>query len=216
MDQHWRRRAIAAAGLQSGMRVLDLGAGTGDLALLAARSVGPTGWVGALDLSVPMLRLARAKAGQGDDRAHPINGRAEALPLPDGGLDAVVSAFCMRNVSDLDRTLSESFRVLTTGGRLVILEFGRPRAAILRWGHRGWLSRGALLIGWLVTGMRWPFDYLRRSIAGFLDPEEFMDRLRAAGFAEATAIPLLGGTVIIYKAVKSIGSRVTGQGSHGL
>ena len=122
LDQRWRRAAIRAAGLRAGQRVLDLGAGTGDLALMTAERVAPTGIVAAFDLSHPMLRLAQQKA----DRVPPgyhvrtINGRAEQLPVPDAAMDAVVSAFVMRNVSDLPRTLAECRRVLAPGGRLVV------------------------------------------------------------------------------------------------
>lgn len=205
LDQRWRRRAIAAAMLRPGGRVLDLGAGTGDLALLAAAVVAPTGLVEALDVSAPMLQRACAKAARVPAGWHvrAVQARAEALPAADDTYDAVVSGFVMRNVSDLDRTLAESHRVLRPGGRLAILEFGRPRAALLRWGHALWLGVGTLAIGWLVTGVRGPFTYLRRSIAGFLRPEQFVAQLRAAGFAEADAAPLLGGAVMLYRGVKS-------------
>ncbi|OGX40088.1 MAG: hypothetical protein A3C53_07110 [Omnitrophica WOR_2 bacterium RIFCSPHIGHO2_02_FULL_68_15] len=204
LDQRWRRRAIAAAGLKPGARVLDLGAGTGDLALMAAAAVAPTGVVEALDLSAPMLQRARAKAARVPAGWHvrAVQAQAERLPAADRTYEAVVSGFVMRNVSDLGRTLSESHRVLRPGGRLAILEFGRPRAALLRWGHLLWLGVGTLAIGWLVTGLRGPFTYLRRSIAGFLPPEQFLARLREHGFAEVAAVPLLGGAVILYQGVK--------------
>ena len=85
---------------------------------MTAERVAPTGIVAAFDLSHPMLRLAQQKA----DRVPPgyhvrtINGRAEQLPVPDAAMDAVVSAFVMRNVSDLPRTLAECRRVLRRGG----------------------------------------------------------------------------------------------------
>ena len=204
LDQGWRRRAIGLAGLKSGRQVLDLGAGTGDLALMAAEAVSPAGCVVALDLSQPMLRLAAAKAARVPAGYHvrPVTGRAEQLPIPNDTLDAVVSGFVMRNVSDLNRTLAESHRVLRPGGRLVILEFSRPRHPLLRWGHTLWLLTGAPLIGRLTTGARWPFTYLWQSIREFLRPDEFLGRLRAVGFGEATATPLLGGAVVIYQAVK--------------
>ncbi|MBI4228004.1 MAG: ubiquinone/menaquinone biosynthesis methyltransferase [Candidatus Omnitrophica bacterium] len=229
LDQGWRRRAIAAAGLKPGWRVLDLGAGTGDLALMAAAVVAPTGVVEALDVSAPMLQRARAKAARVPAGWHvrPVQGTAERLPASDHTYDAVVSGFVMRNVSHLERTLAESHRVLRPGGRLAILEFSRPRAVLLRWGHALWLGLGTLAIGWLLTGIRGPFTYLRRSIAGFLPPEQFLARLREHGFADVAATPLLGGAVILYQGMKG-GARPhqssTGawrqkyqvEGSHGI
>jgi len=203
LDQGWRRRAIAAAHLRPGMRVLDVGSGTGDLALAAAEAVSPTGLVAACDLSLPMLRLAARKGDRVPAGYHVrwITGRAEQLPMPDGVVDAVVSGFVMRNVSDLRRALAESRRVLRSGGRLVILEFSRPSGGLLRWGHCVWLTVGAPLIGWLTTGARWPFTYLWRSIAESLDPTAFAARMREAGFTGVVVTALLGGAVVIYRGV---------------
>lgn len=206
MDQGWRRRAIAAAGLRPGWRVLDVGAGTGDLTLLAAEAVAPTGLAVALDLSQPMLRRARAKADRVPAGYHvrALAARAEQVPLPDGAVEAVISGFVMRNVGDLGRTLAEARRVLRPNGRVVVLEFGRPRSALLRWGQMAWLAVGTLAIGWAVTGARWPFAYLRRSIAEFLEPAQFMDAVRGAGFTEVTATPLLAGAVMLYQGVRPL------------
>ena len=203
LDQGFRRRAVAAASLRPGLRVLDLGAGTGDLTLLAAAAVAPTGIVVAFDLSLSMLRLATVKADRVPPGYHAryLNGRAEQLPIPDGTFDAVVSGFVMRNVSDVARTLSEGRRVLRRGGQLAILEFGRPDSAILRWGQTLWLAIWALAVGWLVTGARWPFAYLRRSVATFLKPEAFMKQMRAAGFSGVAMTPLMGGAAVIYRGV---------------
>lgn len=205
MDQGWRRRAIQAAGLRPGWRVLDVGAGTGDLTLLAAAAVAPTGIAAALDLSEPMLQRAQAKADGVPPGYHvrTLAARAEQVPLPDRAVEAVISGFVMRNVSDLGKTLLEAHRVLRPAGRVVILEFGRPRFWVMRIGHMLWLTCGAALLGWLVTGARWPFSYLRRSIAGFLKPAEFMAALRAAGFTDVTATGWMGGAVMLYRGVKA-------------
>lgn len=159
-----------------------------------------------------MLQRAGVKAAQVPAGWHvrAVQGQAEQLPAPDAAYEAVVSGFVMRNVSDLERTLAESHRVLRPGGRLVILEFSRPRAPLLRWGHALWLGVGTLAIGWLLTGVRGPFTYLRRSIAGFLPPEQFLASLREAGFTDVAATPLLGGAVILYQGVRPLQAMVPG------
>src|SRR3989449_10751927 len=114
-DASWRRRAVAAAGLGPGGRALDVGAGTGDLALALAKA-GPSGRVVALDLAPEMLARART-------RAHAslglVVGSAEALPFPDALFSCVVAGFAIRNFGDLPRALGDMRRVLGPGGRVV-------------------------------------------------------------------------------------------------
>ncbi|MBI4313586.1 MAG: ubiquinone/menaquinone biosynthesis methyltransferase [Candidatus Omnitrophica bacterium] len=204
LDQRWRRRAVAAAGLKKGMNVLDLGAGTGDLSLLAAQQVAPTGFVAALDVSPKMLQIAQQKAARAPWGYHvrTVEACAEELPFQDAALDAVLSAFVMRNVTDLAKTFQESHRVLKNGGKIVILEFFRPQSPLMRFGHNFWMMTGALTIGWLATGLRWPFSYLRKSIASFVPPKEFIAALEQSGFSQVTQTPLLGGAVMIYRGIK--------------
>lgn len=203
LDQGWRRRAIQDLQLLPGMRVLDLASGTGDLALLAARQLLPLGKVVACDLSFPMLRYASRKFSRipyAPWHIQPTQARAEALPFSDASFDAATVGFALRNVSDLEATFKELRRVLRPGGRLSLLEFGRPRHPLIKAGHHLWLSTGVPLLGWLTTGRLWPFLYLRRSILKFLSPEEVIQRLTAAGFTEPKAQPLALGAVTLYSA----------------
>lgn len=206
LDQIWRKRAIDSLGLLPGMRVLDLASGTGDLGLAAARELVPLGRVTACDLSYPMLSLAKRKLRKipaGFWHIGLTQGKAEALPFADGSFDAAAIAFGMRNVSDLTATFRELHRVVKPGGRLGLLEFGRPKGFFLRMGHALWLSTGVPLLGILTTGKVWPFLYLRRSIGEFLSPEGVLEGLRKAGFNGLEARPLNGGIVYLYTAVKN-------------
>ncbi|MBI3323504.1 MAG: ubiquinone/menaquinone biosynthesis methyltransferase [Candidatus Omnitrophica bacterium] len=203
LDRMWRRRTVRALGLKPEMRVLDLACGTGDLAARAARALVPLGAVVGCDLSLPMLAAgARKLARHPPSRWHVklAQGRAEQLPFAAGSFHAATMGFALRNVSDLNAVLRELHRVLRPGGRIALLEFGRPRNPLLRAGHILWLSLAIPAIGLLTTGRLWPFLYLRRSILGFLAPEEVCRRLRTAGFADAEATPLSGGVVALYQA----------------
>ena len=203
MDQGWRRRTIESLKLLPGMRVLDLASGTGDLATAEALAMLPLGSVIACDLSHPMLRTAAKRLSR-----HPAagwhvrfaQGKAEQLPFPAESFHAATIGFALRNVSDLEQTFQELHRVLRPGGRIGLLEFGRPRNPLVRAGHWLWLTFVLSPLGLLTTGRIWPFLYLRRSILGFLSPEEVVKRLQAAGFTQVKAEPFGGGIVILYQA----------------
>ena len=202
MDRAWRRRTIDALKLLPSQRVLDLASGTGDLALEATLRILPLGQVTACDLSHPMLAYAARRFAR-----HPVagwharfaQGRAEALPFPAETFDAATVGFALRNVTDLGATFRELRRVLRPGGRLALLEFGRPRNLLLRVGHWLWLTLAIPALGFLTTGRLWPFLYLRRSILAFMDPSQVEAQLRSAGFKEVRADPLQGGIVYVYR-----------------
>ena len=185
------------------MRVLDLASGTGDLAVESALKMLPLGTVVACDLSHPMLRSASGKLSW-----HPVagwdvrfaQGRAEQLPFPPAGFHAATIGFALRNVSDLEGTFRELHRVVRPGGRIGLLEFGRPRNPFIRVGHWLWLTLVLPPMGLLTTGRIWPFLYLRRSILGFLAPDEVVQRLQSAGFAQVKAEPFSSGIVVLYQA----------------
>lgn len=206
LDQGWRRRTLAALKLLPGMRMLDLATGTGDLAAIGARELVPVGRVVACDLSLSMLRLAQKKF-----QRHPVTCwhiqcaqvRAEALPFADRSFHAATIGFALRNVSDLELTMKELHRVVRPGGRVGLLEFGRPKNPLLRLGQHLWLLTGVPLIGIVTTGTAWPFLYLRRSILQFISSDEVVLRLKTAGFTEAQAHPISGGVVVLYTALRS-------------
>ncbi|HEY7530043.1 MAG TPA: ubiquinone/menaquinone biosynthesis methyltransferase [Gemmatimonadota bacterium] len=207
LDVRWRRAAVrallggAAPAGPAGGRVLDLCAGTLDLACALSDSRRFDGRCVALDFALPMLRRGRRKLG--GRRARQIAlvcGDAMDLPLRDGSVGAVMVAFGVRNLENLDRGLAEAFRVLAPGGRLLVLEFSQPANRLLR-GACGLYERRVLpAVGGAVSGHPEAYSYLPSSIAAWADPASLAHRFRGAGFEHVRTRALSGGIVALHEA----------------
>ena len=127
-EGRFRRRIVTAAQLKAGQRVLDVGCGTGTLALAAAVEVGPEGRVQGIDPAPEMIARARAKAAKAGQGVEFEVGVIEALPFPDRSMDVVLSTLVFHHLPEhLQRSgLAEILRVLAPGGRMVLVDFGNP------------------------------------------------------------------------------------------
>lgn len=205
-DQAWRRFAVRQAEVRQGDTVADIACGTGDLTEAFART--PAGAVIGIDFTHEMLQLAEVKKdrrGEGvRSKITYIRGDAQQLPLADASCDVVSIAFGIRNVQEPERALAEFFRVLKPGGRLVILEFDRPRVPPVRWMndfYAGWLMpRTATLISRDRSGA---YRYLPKSVGSFMSRNELLEAIGRAGFANVHARSLTLGMVACYRAVRS-------------
>jgi len=145
----YRREALHRAGIAVGTRLLDVGTGTGVIALEAMDLVGPDGHVTAVDPSRPMLDVARRR-GVSDVRI----GTAEALPCDDSSYDMVTMGYALRHVNDLTVLCRELVRVLRPGGVLLILEQTPPRAWALNLLYKLYMKTVVPRVSRLVTGSR--------------------------------------------------------------
>jgi demethylmenaquinone methyltransferase/2-methoxy-6-polyprenyl-1,4-benzoquinol methylase len=203
LDGYWRDRVANFA--RPGMSVLDLCTGTGDLAFKIAKKIGPQGRLVGIDFSTEMLLLAETKKKRLNlnSRIDFRLCRAEDLPFESEGFDLVVSAFAMRNVrANLEKVLSEIFRVLKPGGQTMILEFSRPKFFILKLLHSLYLKTIIPLDGKFFFGSKWSSDYLTESVLHFFGPEDFCQKLISAGFSKVRYFPLNFGIVLIHRAKK--------------
>lgn len=192
-DVHWRKEVIRRAELKAGALLLDIGAGTGDLAHQAQRQQSASK-VFAADFTLEMMR-----AGQAHGRvANWSAADALALPFAAEVFDAVVSGFLVRNVSNVDRALREQFRVLKSGGHIVILDTTRPGRNILT--PLIWLHMHILIpmLGQLLAGESRAYSYLSNSTEAFLTAEALADRMSAAGFRQVGFHRRMLGLIAIH------------------
>ncbi len=185
IDRSWRRRAIAALGDVRGRPVLDVCAGTLDLASLAVEAGAR---VIATDFSHQMLVNGR-------DKVHVPVVRADALALPfgDGGFAGVICGFGLRNLDDTRAGLREMRRLLVPGGKLVVLDFFRPRRTVTRAVQALYNQQILPLVGGAISGDRAAYRYLADSIERFAGRGEVEQMCREVGFASASSEDLTLG-----------------------
>ena len=199
-DVRWRRLVIQLAGLKPDASLLDLGAGTGDLAREALRQQ-PAARVTAADFTLEMMRvgLRRDVAMQ---RLYATAADALRLPFADASFEAVVSGFLMRNVADLHKALQEQYRVLGKGGRIVILDTTRPKKNILSPFIKFHMHVIIPALGGLVSGVRDAYRYLPDSTENFVTAEKMSALMAAVGFKRIGYERLMFGTIAIHWAEK--------------
>ncbi len=188
----YRRGALRRAGLQPGQRLLDVAVGTGLVAAEAARVLGDPAAVTGVDLSEGMLAEARRRLGGAVQLAQ---ARAEALPVADGSVDFVSMGYALRHVSDLGVAFAEYRRVLRPGGRVLLLEIGRPEGRAARAALKAYLGRVVpALCRWTAPRRRAGqlMDYKWDTIEACVPAEAILRHLRAANFAEVRCDTSLG------------------------
>jgi demethylmenaquinone methyltransferase/2-methoxy-6-polyprenyl-1,4-benzoquinol methylase len=203
LHHRWRERAATAAELAPGDSALDICCGTGDLALALSRRVSPSGHVVGCDFSEPMLDLAREKAASRQAPGVRFEW-ADALQLPydAGRFDAVTVGFGVRNLADLDRGLSEMWRVLKPGGRAVILEITQPTRPPLSVFYSLWFDRIVPLLGSFSSEPE-AYSYLPESVRSFPSPRGLAEKMDRAGFGRIRYTVLAGGIIAIHSGVHS-------------
>lgn len=212
LGQHhrWKRLTISLVGVSPGHVVVDLCGGTADLSLLAAEHAEGGGLVMTVDLNMAMLQVGLAKARsrlidglkeRKKRRARPvmIQANAESIPLPDCSVDRLVVGFGLRNVTNLDRALSEIHRILKPGGKFACLEFSRPVNRMWESLYRFYSFYILPKIGqWISRDNTGIYEYLPASIERFPDQETFRKIILNAGFSGVTFRNLSGGIVAIH------------------
>ena len=199
IDRVWRRRVVGEVRRAKPGRILDVETGTGDLAIAMARRIRDVQVLG-VDLSEQMLAVARRKieARGLDGRIVLDRGDAERLAVADASVDVATVAFGVRNFGDLGAGLRELARTIKPGGKVVILEFSRPRNRVFRALYEFYSYKILPRIGGLVSRDKRAYEYLPASVGEFPAPEEFMAMMARAGFRNCRARSQSFGIAQIY------------------
>lgn len=208
LDKRWRWRAARECLTSHPVKVLDLCCGTGDLAIDLARLAENSVELVGVDYSQPMLEIATDKAASldGGRKISFIYGDAANLPFPDGCFDCVGISFAFRNLTYKNplaqRHLAEVFRVLSAGGRYVIVETSQPKSKPMRKLYHLYMRWFVFRLGYLLSGNRRAYHYLAESAARFYTSGEVEEMLLSAGFRQVSFRPLFFGVAGIHVAVK--------------
>ena len=196
----WKRYAASQSGLRPGDRVLDVAAGSGDLSRLFATRVGPEGRVVVTDFSAAMLEEGRSRlvdAGIVDNVSYALTD-AESLCFGDGEFHCVCIAFGLRNVTRMEKALSDMCRVLKPGGRLLVLEFSKPLLPALERIYDTYSFQVIPHIARLVAGDETSYRYLVESIRRHPDQEALKGLMLEAGLDHVRVNNLSGGIVALH------------------
>jgi len=200
----WKRYTVELSGVRAGGKVLDVAGGTGDLSAAFSKRVGPTGRVVLTDINASML---------GEGRARMINeGRvgnmsfaladAEKLPFASDTFDCITICFGLRNVTDKLAAMKSMFRVLKPGGRLLVLEFSKPKSRLLSRIYDEYSFRLLPKMGEIVAKDAESYQYLAESIRMHPDQETLLAMMEEAGFEQAQYYNLTGGVVALHRGFK--------------
>jgi len=199
IDITWRKKAIKQLKNIDPKKILDVATGTADVAIMAARILQPDKIIG-IDISDGMLDFGRKKverAGLGN-LVELLNGDSETINFNDNSFDAVTVAFGVRNFQNLEKGLSEIKRVLRPGGKLVVLEFSKPKTIVVKQLYHVYMNIVAPNMGKMFSKNRNAYKYLDESIKKFPEGNNFTTILDNLGYTKTYRKPLSFGICSIY------------------
>jgi demethylmenaquinone methyltransferase/2-methoxy-6-polyprenyl-1,4-benzoquinol methylase len=215
LHRAWKRRLVCLAAPKPGERALDICCGTGDICFALAKR-GPS--VVGLDFSEPMLAVARAKfkvqneraASRTSDAVNPqssanpqfIHGDAEQIPFPDNSFDIVTIGYGLRNLASWERGLEEMLRIARPGGRLLVLDFGKPQNALWREIYFAYLRWFIPVFGRIFCHDAQAYAYILESLKDYPAQHGVQLKMAEMGCETPRVVNLLGGVMSINSGTK--------------
>ncbi|MFT7387303.1 MAG: demethylmenaquinone methyltransferase/2-methoxy-6-polyprenyl-1,4-benzoquinol methylase [Candidatus Endobugula sp.] len=200
----WKRFTVELSAVRPGHKVLDIAGGTGDLAYKFSTLVGDDGQVILSDINASMLNVGRDRLidlGVNQNVQY-VQLDAQHIPFDEDSFDCITISFGLRNVTDKDLALRSILRVLKPGGRLLVLEFSKPKNALLEKVYDQYSFRLLPVIGKLITNDGESYRYLAESIRMHPDQETLKGMMADAGFENIEYHNMTGGIVALHKGIK--------------
>jgi len=196
----WKKNLLNIMNPSPQQKLIDVACGTGDIAKIYLKHVNKLSEITCVDPNKGMINKGKEKLNLYKN-LNWIIAPAEKLPVKDNIFDFYTISFGLRNTKNLDKSLSEAYRVLKPGGRFLCLEFSKIQNSNLEFAYKSY-SKLIPSIGKIVVGEKEPYEYLVKSIANFLNQEELKDLMEKKNFKKCTYRNLSGGIVSIHSGWK--------------
>lgn len=199
IDVYWRKKAIKELLAINPKKILDVATGTGDVAIMMTKYLSPEKIIG-IDISEGMLDFGKQKI----EKLHLENiiqlqtGDSEAIHFPDNSFDAITVAFGVRNFENLEKGLQEMLRVLKPGGKLIVLEFSKPKQPAFKGFYNFYMKIVTPGVGKLISKNAEAYQYLNDSVNAFPEGKNFLNILDKTGYANTYLKALSLGICSIY------------------
>ncbi len=199
IDVTWRKKAIEQLRNLRPQYILDVATGTGDVAILTHQMLNPVKITG-IDISEGMLEIGRKKIEKLGlrNKVELLSGDSEIIHFPDDSFDAITVAFGVRNFQNLEQGLAEMYRVLRPGGKLVVLEFSKPKNLFFKSFYNLYMNYIAPGFGNLFAKNRSAYQYLNDSVQKFPEGQNFLKILEQKGYKSTFYQPLTFGICSVY------------------
>ena len=196
----WKKDLLNMMNPTSNQKLIDVACGTGDIAKLFLNNVNKKSYVTCVDPNIGMIKKGKEKLKKFNN-LNWVVASAEKLPMTTNSFDFYTISFGLRNTKDLNKSLSEAYRVLKPGGRYLCLEFSKIENSGLDFIYKKY-SKVIPSIGKFIVGEKEPYEYLVKSIENFVNQDELIDLMKRNGFQNCTYRNLSGGIVSIHSGWK--------------